>query len=338
MRHVNIPIFIPHLGCPNQCVFCNQRTISGVAEFDIKSVENSIIDALKTITSDASVEIAFFGGSFTGIDCDLMVELLGIAKKYMDQGRVSSIRCSTRPDYINDEVLNLLIDYGVTTVELGLQSISDNVLLITKRGHNFVAEKQAVDLIKRKGLELVGQMMVGLPGSTLEDEIATADFIINSGAKAARIYPTIVFKDTELYHMTVNGLYTPLDLESAVVRSAAVFDRLTNAGVAVIRIGLCASENLMSEKTYYAGPNHPAIGELVLNQHFLNIAKRKIDAISPACGSTLKICHPHGARSKIAGQKNRNKILLIDKYGLADIIFTENDSLSNFDITVMEER
>ena len=338
MKHINIPIFIPHLGCPNQCVFCNQRTISGVSEFDIKSVENSINTVLKTVTPDASVEIAFFGGSFTGIDRKLMVQLLGIAKKYMDIGRVSSVRCSTRPDYINEEVLDLLIAYGVTTVELGLQSVSDNVLLITKRGHNYEAEKKAVDLIKRKGIELVGQMMIGLPGSTPENEIETADFIINCGAKAARIYPTVVFKDTELCDMAVKGIYTPLDMESAVLRSAAVFERLVNAGVTVIRIGLCASENLMSEKTYYAGPNHPAMGELVLNQYFLNMAERKIDVISPNLGSVLKICHPRGARSKIAGQKNRNKILLIDKYGLSDIVFFEDDSLSEFDITVTEER
>lgn len=338
MRHINIPIFIPHLGCPNQCVFCNQRTISGVNDFDIQSVEKNIIDVLNTVTEDAEIEIAFFGGSFTGIDRTLMVNLLKIAKKFVDCGRVQSIRCSTRPDYISEEILDILVEYGVKVVELGLQSVSDNVLLLTKRGHNFEAELKAVRLITEKGLDLVGQMMIGLPGATLEDEIATAEFIINSGAKFARIYPTIVFYDTELCEMVKTNCYTPLGVEKAVERSAAVFARFVDAGVNVVRIGLCSSENLMSETTYFAGPNHAAIGELVLNRYFLNILEQKIDSISPQVGAVLKIYHPRGARSKIAGQKNRNKILLINKYALTDIIFEEKDGLSEYDVKVTEER
>ncbi len=147
MRHINIPIFIPHLGCPNTCVFCNQRSISGVKEFDPESVRGVIEEHLKTVLPDDEVEIAFFGGSFTGIDRELMISLLEIAHSYIQDGRVSAIRCSTRPDYINEEILDILKKYGVKTIELGLQSSSDKVLEITKRGHYFEAEQKSCKLI-----------------------------------------------------------------------------------------------------------------------------------------------------------------------------------------------
>ena len=210
-KHANIPIFIPHLGCPNQCVFCNQRTISGVNKFDISRVSAQIDEALATVDPSCEVEIAFFGGSFTGIDRELMISLLEIAYDYIKRGKVSSVRCSTRPDYISDDILNILKKYGVKTVELGLQSASDKVLLKSKRGHTAYDEERACKMIVNAGLDLVGQMMIGLPGSTLEDELQTARFIVKSGAKGARIYPTVVFYDTELCEMSRRGEYTPLD-------------------------------------------------------------------------------------------------------------------------------
>ena len=219
MRHVNIPIFIPHLGCPNQCVFCNQRTISGVEKFDPENVREQIDLALETIEDDAEVEIAFFGGSFTGIDRELMVELLDIGYSYIQADRVKSLRCSTRPDYIDEEIIGILKNYGVKIVELGLQSLCNSVLEKSKRGHYFEAEEKSCRLIVESGLELVGQMMIGLPGSDLDSELETARFIINAGARAARIYPTIVFRETELCQMTHDGEYTPLSLDDAISRS-----------------------------------------------------------------------------------------------------------------------
>ena len=159
-RHVNIPILIPHLGCPNTCVFCNQRMISGVSEFALTDVRRQIDEALSTIEPDTECEIAFFGGSFTGIDRSLMISLLEIAKEYMDCGLVDSLRCSTRPDYIDEEILDILQAYGVSTVELGLQSVSEKVLFTTKRGHGFSAERRAAELIVNRGIALVGQMMI----------------------------------------------------------------------------------------------------------------------------------------------------------------------------------
>ncbi len=330
--HVNIPVFIPHLGCPNQCVFCNQRAISGVKEFQAESVREIIDTALSTVKSGQEAEIAFFGGSFTGIDRGLMISLLDIAKEYIDAGKVSSIRLSTRPDYINEEIIAILKSYGVKTVELGLQSSSEDVLSLSKRGHGFKEEEAACRMIVEAGFELVGQMMIGLPGSTLEKELECADFIIKSGAGGARIYPTVVFYETELCDMAKSGLYEPLSLEEAVVRCAAVFEKFYEAGVAVIRIGLHASENLSSQKSCYGGPNHSALGELVLNEFFFRRISGELKKYD-VTGKNVKISVAKGALSKATGQKQINKKRLAAMFS-ADIIFSESEMLSNYDFFV----
>lgn len=330
-RHANIPIFIPHLGCPNQCVFCNQRHISGVNKFEAKEVIPTIEAALDTIPTGMKTEIAFFGGSFTGIERALMIELLQIAHTYVRQGLVSSIRCSTRPDYINVDILDILKKYGVKTIELGLQTVSDDVLCVCKRGHSSADEKAACQLIVERGFSLVGQMMIGLPGATAESELDTAEFIVNSGAVGARIYPTVVFRDTELCSMTQNGEYTPLGIEEAVERSIGPLKRLTDAGIEVIRIGLCASENLTADDTYYAGPNHPALGEMIISRLFY----RNISALLEERdfrGLTPTVLVSRGSVSKAIGQKKENKIRLIREFGLADIKFRECDSLAQYEL------
>ncbi len=339
MRHINIPIFIPHLGCPNQCVFCNQRTISGVQSFELSSVKRTIEDSLSTISPEDEVEIAFFGGSFTGIDRTLMCQLLEIAYEYVKTGAVSSIRCSTRPDYINTEILDILSKYGVKVIELGLQSTDEAVLLKTKRGHSFLDEARACELIVSYGFTLIGQMMIGLPGSTLESEIKTAEFIINSGASGARIYPTVVFHSTELCEMARCGEYTPLSLTDAVVRSATVMKRFVEAGVEVIRVGLCSSENLSQDTTYFAGPNHPALGELVENELYYEIIKKKLED-TELLGDTPVISVPRGSLSKAIGHKKKNRLRLCQALGLRDIRFVESKALSEYEvmISVVERR
>ena len=328
-RHINIPIFIPHLGCPNQCVFCNQKTISGTNEFSASNVKKHIDEALTTIEKSAEVEIAFFGGSFTGIDRQLMISLLEISKEYIDNGNVSSIRCSTRPDYIDEETLSILKRYGVKTIELGLQSCSDRVLEITKRGHNFEAERNACRLIVENRFDLVGQMMIGLPGSDEQSEIETAQFIIDSGAVGARIYPTVVFRDTELCDLTVRGEYIPLDPENAIQRSAKIFEMFVNNGVNVIRIGLQSSDNLSSDKTYVAGPNHPALGELVENEFYYNKIEKIISEMNLS-DEKIEILVSRGNLSKAVGQRKRNKLRLAEKY--KNIGFAESDKLSGYQI------
>ena len=332
MRHVNIPIFIPHLGCPNQCVFCNQRTISGVKEFSANDLKEIIERDLSTVSSEDEVEIAFFGGSFTGIDRQLMISLLETAYHYIQDGRVSSLRCSTRPDYINHEILEILNIYGVKTIELGLQSSSDNVLEIAKRGHNFQAEINACRLIVENGFNLIGQMMVGLPGADLESEIETARFISSVGAVGARIYPTVVFRDTELCSMTLNNEYTPLNLDEAVERSAKVLEIFLDAGLEVIRIGLQASEGLSGDDSYVAGPNHSALGELVIGEVYYNKILKTLSEKKISDNDNICILVSPGSLSKAIGQKKRNKDRLCEIY--KNIRFAESAEVSGFEISV----
>ena len=335
-RHVNIPIFIPHLGCPNQCVFCNQRTISGVEEPNIDNIQYEIETALATIDEGTTAEIAFFGGSFTGIDKELMISLLEIANQYVSEGNVQSIRCSTRPDYINEEILSILKRYNVKTIELGLQSHDDTVLTLSKRGHNSQDEKAACKLIVESGFDLVGQMMIGLPGSTQESEIETAKFIISSGAKGARIYPTVVFKETELAEMTDSGLYAPIELEDAIKRSAAVLEHFIENSIKVIRIGLCASDNLFDENKYYKGPNHPALGELIEGELYYNRMDKYLSDINILSGGLPTVFVASGALSKAIGQHKINKKRLIEKFDLSDIYFKEDPALSIYEIKIEE--
>lgn len=247
-RHVNIPIFIPHLGCPNMCVFCNQRLISGKSQFDISSVRNEIDTALATIPTGTETEIAFFGGSFTGIDRGLMVSLLDIAKEYAEAGKIGSIRLSTRPDYIDTEILDILKKYPVGTIELGIQSMDDKVLAASKRGHTAAQSVNACRLIRQYGFELIGQMMVGLPQADSKSEIDTAEAICSFGVAGARVYPTVVFRGTELAAMSETDLYIPLDTETAVMRTKNVLAIFTEHRVPVIRVGLCSSDHLASDE------------------------------------------------------------------------------------------
>lgn len=337
-RHVNIPIFIPHLGCPNQCVFCNQRTISGVNDFEISDVKKQIEDALLTIDSNCEAEIAFFGGSFTGIDHELMVSLLKLAYEYVSLGKVKSVRCSTRPDYINHETLDILKKYRVDTIELGLQSSSDSVLTLSKRGHSKADEENACKMITERGFTLIGQMMIGLPGSTLEDELETARFIVKSGAKGARIYPTVVFYGTELCEMSKVGTYSPIEFTDAVERSAKVLQIFLDSNVDVIRIGLCSSENLVDDEKYYAGPNHPAIGEMVESAMLYNKITDMLEDGKSYSDITLKVFVAKGCLSKAIGQKKTNKNRLIREYGFADVKIAESESLSGYELMIEEER
>ena len=332
MRHINVPVFIPHLGCPNQCVFCNQRTISGVRAFSAEDVRGIIDEALSTVPDDAEVEIAFFGGSFTGIDRDLMISLLEIAHSYVRAGKVSSLRCSTRPDYIDEEILAILKKYGMKTIELGLQSSSDSVLEKSKRGHYFEAEEKACKMIVDNNFQLVGQMMIGLPGADIQSEIRTARFIVSSGACGARIYPTVVFRDTELCNMTLAGEYKPLTLDEAISRSAEVLEIFLNAGVEVIRIGLQASEGLTSDKSYIAGPNHAALGEMVIGEVYYNRILKILSEMNISDNDKITVLVSPGSLSKAVGQRKRNKLRLCERY--KNISFAESAEISEYEVSV----
>lgn len=331
MRHINIPIFIPHLGCPNQCIFCNQRHISGTVNFDENEVENNIKNVLSTVKQDDECEIAFFGGSFTGIDRELMIRLLNIAQKYVNSGDVIGIRMSTRPDYINEEIVNILKGYKITFVELGIQSMNDKVLLFLKRGHTSDDTVKAANMLKKAGIPFVGQMMIGLPTATKNDEIECARRICELGASASRIYPTLVFCNTELEVLTRNLEYTPLSVDEAVYRSAEVLHIFVKNHVDCIRIGLCESDNLHSDTIFVAGPNHPSIGEMVKSALYLKLIDEKIIENK---AENIKIYCPVGATSQIVGNKAKNKNYLREKYGFKKIQIIESDNLKPFDINI----
>ena len=303
-----------------------------MSEFSLDAVKNLIDTGLSTCSPDDEVEIAFFGGSFTGIDRELMISLLEIAYSYVESGAVKSVRCSTRPDYINGEILALLKRYGVKTIELGLQSSSDKVLEITKRGHYFEAEQSACRLIVENGFDLVGQMMIGLPGADIDSEIRTAEFIASVGAKGARIYPTVVFRDTELCDMTLNGCYEPLTVEEAVTRSARVLEVFISSGVEVIRIGLQASEGLSSAESYFAGPNHAALGEMVIGEVYYNRILKKLSEINPSDEENITVLVSVGALSKAIGQKKRNKLRLLERY--KNLSFAESAEIPEYEVSV----
>ena len=334
MKHVNIPVFIPHLGCPNNCVFCNQRSISGKLEFDKQSVEREISEALSTLDGDCETEIAFFGGSFTGIDRELMIYLLDVAQKYIDGGMVQSIRLSTRPDYVNDEILTLLSRYGVKTVELGLQSMSDKVLEATKRGHTAKQGADACRLVKKYGFSLVGQMMVGLPASDAQSEIYTANTLCELGVDAVRIYPTVVFYDTELCEMARTGAYTPIDNEEAVMRTKELLKIFDGNGVECIRVGLCASENLSSTDRVFGGANHSAIGELAMGEVFFDKMCEQIEKIGGVLGKKVLFYVPKGATSKAVGQKKKNIERICKKYSPLSVKVLEKNSILSYNIMI----
>ena len=335
-RHVNIPVFIPHEGCPNACVFCNQRSISGTQRFSPESVDGIISEALATVGEDAECEIAFFGGSFTGIDRSLMLYLLDVAQKYVDGGRVESIRLSTRPDYINDEIIADLSRFSVRTVELGLQSFSDSVLGASGRGHDAECARVACRKLKAAGFTLIGQMMIGLPNSDIESEILTAREIIAAGADGARVYPTVVFYDTELANMTERTEYVPLSNEDAVMRTKAVLNVFDRAGVPCIRVGLQASENLSDEDCVMAGANHSAIGELAMGELYYERICDEIEKHGYA-GGELTVLVPVGSVSKAVGQKKKNKDRILQKYGFRKIKILESPDLVGYNVKIQHK-
>ncbi len=341
MRHVNIPVFIPHLGCPNNCVFCDQRKISGCISFDESGVEKEIKQALSTLSPEDDVEIAFFGGSFTGIDRDLMLRLLEISDKFVDSGKVKRVRCSTRPDYIDDEILRILRAHHVETVELGIQSMSDYVLTASKRGHTAERTREACLSVKEFGFKLIGQMMIGLPGSTPVDEIETAKAICSLGADGARVYPTVVFADTELAQMSADGSYSPLTINESIERTSSVLDVFDRAEIPVIRVGLCAGENLSSPESVVGGANHPALGELAMGElTYRRICEKADELLSNTDGSgkTMTVHVPLGATSRAIGQKKRNILRLNEKYcknhAINRIKILENSSIIGYNIII----
>lgn len=264
-KHAIIPIFIPHKGCPNDCVFCNQRKITARgADITAEDIHNTVETYMSTLgnMNVETIELSFFGGSFTGIPLQEQKEYLSIAKEYKDSGVIQKIHLSTRPDYINVEILDNLKAYDVDVIELGVQSFADPVLKASGRGHDAACVYEACQLIKSYGFTLGIQLMIGLPKDTLEYDIFSAKEAVSLSPDIARLYPTVVIKDTALWDMMECGQYIPMSESDAVKRTATMYKILTNAGINVIRVGLKSSD-IISDEGNTAGTFHPAFRQLV---------------------------------------------------------------------------
>lgn len=278
-----IPIFIPHRGCKNECVFCNQRKISGetrdVTEDDVRREIEKYLNMYKDNTRKK--QIAFFGGSFTGLDIEDQVRFLNVANEYIEKGLVENIRISTRPDYISELILKILKQKNVKTIELGVQSMSDDVLQAAKRGHTSEQVVKASNLIKKYGFVLGHQVMVGLPESTMEKEITTMKSCIELKPEIVRIYPVYVLKESKLWEMYENKEYIPLELEDAVKRASAMYSLCVENGINVIRIGLQTTEEINSKNVEIVGPVCDNYKERVLSYLSYNHIKDKLNKLKP---------------------------------------------------------
>ena len=313
--HANIPVFVPHLACPNDCVFCNQRRISGTAEV-MTDVYGFLSKAAGELDEKfTSADIAFFGGSFTGIGESEMRRYLGAAKRVMKENpKVTGIRLSTRPDYIDENILDILKEYGVTAVELGAQSFCDDVLEFSRRGHNAEAIAKASELIKKYGFSLVLQLMTGLPGDTRKKTLFTAESAAALEPDAVRIYPCVVVKDTCLADMMRAGEYEPLTVDEAVFRAAEMAEIFIEKGIKILRIGLHSSD-LVRDDSVLGGGFHPALGEMVISRLYLKEAEKQLSERRISDNNVVFEVEK-GCISKMNGQKRQNILYLEEKYGV----------------------
>lgn len=311
MKHSNIALFIPHNGCPHQCSFCNQRTISGATEQpSADDVRKAVKVALSSPKFDgANAEIAFFGGSFTAIDREYMIELLQAAYEFVCDGRVAGIRASTRPDAISCDILDILRQYGVTSIELGAQSMRDEVLQMNKRGHSAKDVVKASRLIREYGFSLGLQMMTGLYGDDNEGAIYTAHRLAELYPDTMRIYPTVVLEGTELADKMRSGEYVPQGYEEAADLCAELLEFFERQNIRVIKLGLHASDGVAGSRV--GGAYHPAFRELCEGRIYLNKIRRYLAENYPQGGEFI-VHVDRREISKVCGQKKCNIVALAD--------------------------
>ena len=316
-----IPIFIPHKGCPNNCVFCNQKKISGqLTDVTAQDVEDKIEEYLKYYSnSKKKIEVAFFGGSFTGIPIDKQIEYLQVANSYVKKGLVGAIRISTRPDYINRNILDTMKKYNVKTIELGVQSMDNEILTLSKRGHTALDVVNASKLIHEYGIVLGHQIMIGLPGSTRESEVYTIKECLKLQPQQLRIYPVYVIPDSELYSMYQNSEYKPLSINEAVMRCKAVIYECQKTDISIIRLGLQSTDEITAKNNDLRGPVSDNLAEYVMSALVRDkiereIKNRQID------DSKLIINVPKKYVSICVGPKKINKIYFENKYNIKFIV------------------
>ncbi len=314
MRHCNIPIFVPHTGCPHDCAFCNQKKITGQSTTTTPETAREIIEEhLKTAEADSEVQIAFFGGSFTGIPEEEQRNLLEVANKYIKDGKVTGIRISTRPDYISKNILDMLGGYGVTSIELGVQSMCDEVLIANNRGHTAKDVTNAAGLIREYDFELGLQMMTGLYGSTPERDMETGRKIAELMPDTVRIYPTVVLGGTRLEALLEEGKYIPPSLDDTVELCSFLYELFAEKNIRVIRMGLQATDIICEKGEIKAGAYHSAFGELALSR----IERRRLEELAKNCNSdSLTVYVSKNMISKTVGNKRENIKFIEEKYNI----------------------
>lgn len=325
-KHAIIPIFIPHEGCPNDCVFCNQKIITArnkpVTTSDVQNLIETYLPTLQNRNLE-TIEVAFFGGSFTGIPIEQQSEYLSVAYKYKKQKLIDKIHLSTRPDYINKEILDNLKKYEVDVIELGVQSFNQDVLNLSKRGHTVEDVYKACDLIKSYGFTLGIQLMIGLPGDTFEKSVASAKKAADLKPQLARLYPTVILENTELAQMYKNGEYPGLTEADAVKTCASMYRILYDAGINIMRVGL-KSTDLITNDSDLGGNYHPAFRQLVEGQ----IAREDIEKeIQNSPDIEMHFASNSKSFSNMIGHKGINKEYFQNNYPDVKIKFVVDNSL-----------
>ncbi|MCC8069167.1 MAG: radical SAM protein [Ruminococcus sp.] len=323
MAHNNVSIFVAHVGCPNLCSFCNQHTISGNQSAPtVEEVRATCLKAFNQIEDKSSTEIAFFGGSFTAIERSYMVALLDCVQEYIGKDGFLGVRISTRPDCITSEILDILKEYHVTAIELGCQSMKDDVLSANRRGHTAQDVYNSCELIKSYGFELGLQMMVGLYTSTILDEYYTMNEIIKLNPNTVRIYPTVVLKGTHLDELRQSGEYNPYDLDTMVNICADFLTQFSKHNINVIKCGLHASELVESEMT--GGYYHPAFRELCESRIYRNIIEKIIKENENKSNNVYNVSVSSRYISMAIGQKKSNIVYFKDKGIIVSILGVDN--------------
>jgi len=335
-RPLIIPIFIPHAGCPHQCVFCNQRAITSIdaripSRTDIVQFVESFLRYSHVKRSP--VEIAFYGGNFLGLSPGMINHLLDAVRPFIDQKRVQYLRCSTRPDTISPETLDRLARFPFTVIEIGGQSMDDSVLALSQRGHTAQNSRDAMSLVKAGGYRVGAQLMSGLPGDSATGAFTTASRVADIGPDFVRIYPTVVLRGSLLEKWFAEGRYWPLTLERAIEQVKSMLRVFQCKQIPVIRMGLQPTEALMQSDEILAGPFHPAFGHLVVASHFKDMARDILDRWT-STPSSIRIHVNSRNESNIRGQKNETIHYLKHRYQIRHIDVILDNSLSADDIEI----
>ena len=340
MKYGMIPFFIPHVGCPHVCTFCNQSRItavSGIGYLTPEYITSTIKDYVGESKSHKFWEVCFYGGSFSAINQDLQRQLLLPAYEALKEGRIDGIRCSTRPDAVSDRQLELLRSYGMKTIELGVQSMDDTVLFLAKRGHNSNDVKLAVKQLRKFGFTVGLQLLPGLLGDSWDTIIKTAVEISQLQPDFVRIYPVLVIENTELAEQYKAGIYEPLSLEQALQYCSFLKTWFESHQITVIRTGLQSTEELDAGHSLLAGPYEPAMGELVTNEQWRQRIEYCLDEHTEHFNNPVRaitISYPRNLTSKVRGLKKRNLTYFEKTYGNITFTWRENNDIDTVQCSI----